>query len=264
MERSSYGFRTYHSMPGSYGGLLSAEEIPSGILEYIFRTLLYGRDIALNLKCPPGMQIPLRENGRIRQIKTEWSSAHLLTLDDRYERSYGKYDRNTKRAIKKAHQYQVTVRLSHEPEHYKRFYELYQMRQQEWEDPVVEPKRLYDTLMKYAGEDVQLWIAELEGRMIGGFIFLLFGDTAFAWMNASPNEYRNYYPIFSITDEVIRHACEQGIHHINFGASGNLEGVRRFKESFGAEVVPTDSYWITSTLGYYLMNYRNPLKAFMP
>ena len=50
-------------------------------------------------------------------------------------------------------------------------------------------------------------------------------------------EFSALSPNNALLETVIREACENGVKIFDFGASGPLDSVRKFKESFGAGAV---------------------------
>jgi len=88
----------------------------------------------------------------------------------------------------------------------------------------------------------------MDGAAIGGLVTFEYADTVFMWSNAVPVAFRPFCPGHLLLDDVLRSAQERGFSLVNFGGSGNLLGVRKFKESFGAVKVDLETYQITSRL----------------
>ena len=62
-------------------------------------------------------------------------------------------------------------------------------------------------------------------------------------------EYETYGSINLLFRNAIEQACDEGYKCYNLGLSGNLDGVRKFKESFGAEKIDVNRYRILSPFG---------------
>ena len=58
------------------------------------------------------------------------------------------------------------------------------------------------------------------------------------WHGAARESSLALRPANRLFGEVIRDACERGFRWFDFNSSAGLEGVRRFKEGFGARPLP--------------------------
>jgi lipid II:glycine glycyltransferase (peptidoglycan interpeptide bridge formation enzyme) len=59
-------------------------------------------------------------------------------------------------------------------------------------------------------------------------------------------EFANYSANNGLLEVAIREACQRGAMNFDFGASGELESVRKFKEQFGAAPVAYQSLRLQS------------------
>lgn len=99
------------------------------------------------------------------------------------------------------------------------------------------PRRLFDALAEFGGDDVEIWIARYKGEAIAGGIMLYGSSEAFFWSAAMRAQYADLRPSNLLNVEMIKAAVERGMAWYNLGASEGLDGVARFKESLGAELV---------------------------
>ena len=99
------------------------------------------------------------------------------------------------------------------------------------------PRRIFDALVELGGDDVEIWIARYKGEAIAGGVMLYGSQEAFFWSAAMRAKYADLRPSNLLNVEMIKAAADRGMRWYNLGASEGLDGVSRFKESLGAEVV---------------------------
>jgi len=81
----------------------------------------------------------------------------------------------------------------------------------------------------------------------------------YIYLSAFLPEYGTFNPTRLLDNELIEQACREGYKYVNFGPSGNLEHIRKYKEGFGPEKVEINRYKIYSNLGK-ILNKINQLK----
>jgi hypothetical protein len=127
------------------------------------------------------------------------------------------------------------------------------------------PPELFSAFARLLGQGVELKLAYVDGRAVAGIVLLHGRGTTLYWSGAFLKEFAAYSPVNALLEEAIREACARGIRAFDFGASGELESVRRFKRSFGAVPVQRYSYrrarWLwrsTSLLRALVARARRP------
>lgn len=95
------------------------------------------------------------------------------------------------------------------------------------------PIELLLELMKIPGGG-RLLLAEFEGKVIGGTMFLRDGCSVFYFHGASDRDYSDLFPSCAVFDEAIRWACESGAKFVNLTDSGGIASLEKFKASWGA------------------------------
>lgn len=100
-------------------------------------------------------------------------------------------------------------------------------------------EKMYDVM---APENLRLYCAYYEGKMIAGTIAIYFGDKVWYLYGASSNEYRNVMPNYLLQWEMIKWSIEKGCRIYDFrGVSGDIDesnplyGLYRFKKGFNGE-----------------------------
>jgi lipid II:glycine glycyltransferase (peptidoglycan interpeptide bridge formation enzyme) len=77
------------------------------------------------------------------------------------------------------------------------------------------------------------------------------------WSGAMLKEFGSYFPHNALLQSAIEDACGRGMKQFDFGGSGTLESVRRFKEGFGASPVKYWDYAFTSRRYRFLTRLKN-------
>lgn len=102
----------------------------------------------------------------------------------------------------------------------------------------------YEDFMQTLGERARLYIAEHEGRVVGGLLATFFGDRATYYFGASSNEDRKVMAPYLLQWRAITDAKKAGCLSYDFlgiapeGEAGHaLAGVTQFKTRFGGERV---------------------------
>lgn len=99
------------------------------------------------------------------------------------------------------------------------------------------PRRIFEALVEFGGDNVEIWIARYKGEAIAGGVLLYGAREVFFWSAAMRAEYGDLRPSNLLNAEMIKAAADRGIAWYNLGASEGLDGVSRFKESLGAQLI---------------------------
>ncbi len=251
MKRKKCGFYSYSSMPMGYGGIFSASDIPPVILKKILKSVIGRRSLLFRLSLPPFSGLLIQEDPYIRRVDSEWNYTHVLPLEEGFENIWkNRFRRDLKRGIIKAERNNIEIINKNELKFFKKFYYLYENKAKEWgyKKPPI-PLKLFENLYNFGYPHVKLRLAVKDDKPIAGLITFEYGKGIFRWMNASLKAYLKYYPNDLLDKEAIEYACEKGYKYYDFGASGSLEGVRKFKERFGSERVEIKRYIVLSRFG---------------
>lgn len=100
-------------------------------------------------------------------------------------------------------------------------------------------ERMYDVM----GENMRLYIAKHEGKIIAGTLAIYYGDKVWYLYGASANDVRNVMPNYLLQWEMIRWAIEKKCRIYDFrGVSGDIDesnplyGLYRFKKGYGGKL----------------------------
>jgi hypothetical protein len=214
---------------GVYGGWISANPLTRKqrqlLLEYIekrFKLLVW----RLNpLQGDPG-QLPgtVREDytqavslrGTLKDIEKGFSSANV-------------------RAIKKARREGVTVRRASTEGDWRDYYDCYLDSIRRWGETATSKYdwTFFQRMLDLDCSAITLWLAEYEGKVIGGALVFYHQSHAVYWHGAALEEFMPLRPANLLHRDIIDDAWERKFRWYDFNPSGGHEGVVRFKEQFG-------------------------------
>jgi lipid II:glycine glycyltransferase (peptidoglycan interpeptide bridge formation enzyme) len=236
-------FAHYISVPfHNYGGLFSDREISDLRIRKIIDRLKSGLKMDVTL-CPH----PFSNARYPDDYITDEYSTHILDLTQGFESIWSKYkDRDQAR---KARKEGVTIRLGNSIDDFKTYYEMYCASAKRWglKDP--QPYMLYENLCGMAGSRLKLWFANYNEKDIAGIILAYFNEIVVYYGAAFYYEYEKLRPNNLLLIEAIKDACNRRYKYFDFLPSAGIEGVEKFKKSFGAEKHKFNSYHLT---GKYL------------
>jgi peptidoglycan pentaglycine glycine transferase (the first glycine) len=108
----------------------------------------------------------------------------------------------------------------------------------------IHPKSYYEKMIEHLKGHVQLLLANYEGKVIAGGIFVYLDEWGIYYYGASDNEYRNVMAPYLVQWEAIKEAKKRGCKYYDFLgiAPENAKkhpwaGVTEFKKKFGGEIV---------------------------
>lgn len=108
----------------------------------------------------------------------------------------------------------------------------------------IHPKSYYQKMLDAMSDNAQLLLAEYEGKVIAGGIFVYLDEWGIYYYGASDNEYRNLMAPYLVQWSAIQESKKRGCKHYDFLgiAPENAKhhpwaGVTEFKKKFGGKVV---------------------------
>lgn len=238
-----YGLqKRYESMPfGTYGGFLTKSNTRISP-RHICQIIDYFKSIkvkSINFNPNPISNFIMDING----IETTIVYTHMLILEKGFNYIWEQYRHEQRNQIRKARKRGVKVYVKNDEEGFKDFYRIYEVTARRWgKDKPPYPFKLFKNMSEMGESKIKLWLAEVSGNVIAGILNFYYGNQVFNWAAALMKEYGSYCPNNLLHNEAIFNACEEGYLYYNFGASGNLEGVRQFKEGFATEKIDYSIY----------------------
>lgn len=117
----------------------------------------------------------------------------------------------------------------------------------------------YQNLVERGGENIQLWFAQFEEKIIAAGLFCFSGEQAVYLHGASDNEYRNLMAPHLLQWEVIKEAKKRACLSYDFYGIDEKKwpGVTRFKNGFGGEVLEYPGTYDLVFNSFYYQVYQN-------
>lgn len=175
--------------------------------------------------------------------KENWFT-HILDLDKGYDFVWNAYNKRVRGAVRKAEKTGVIVRETEDERDMIAFYKMYLGMMRRFGST---PKPYSLLRFLQISPIARLVIAELNGNLIGGLLFLHFNRNVRLWCETSDPNFLSYRPNNAVINYIIKWSCENGYKLVDFGASpvGN-DGLVAFKEEWGAKM-----QWFCTLLKVY-------------
>ena len=234
-----------HSHPGStYGGFVINESV--GVeesLEIVETTIKFAKE---NNADEIIIRNPFRIFHRLPSDETDYAMwRHGFTVQSRElecvvaidDETTGRYEDGTMRSINKSLK-NVTVSWS---EKYAEFWPI--LSKNLAEKHQLKPVHSLQDFLKLKAlveeKNIQLVVAEKDGKMIAGIVLFIFDTAVHAQYIASDNEFQELRPLNAVIDFIIHWCREKQIKYFNFGTANEDQGKKvnhglfKFKEGFG-------------------------------
>jgi hypothetical protein len=184
--------------------------------------------------CEPGGEIAVTQD-----------ATHLLTLPPHHEEFWDNVLTTAKRNdVRRLTKKGVTIRLGGSGEETATVYGFYRRSFERWGGAPqhVYPEALYRAMIELGEGNVRLYLAEFEGRIIGGTFLVRWNGHAHYHAGYFDHEARALRPNVLLQERIIRDAIDDGVRDYDFLPSGGNRGVEEFKESFGGKRMGIERY----------------------
>lgn len=224
---------TAWSMPfGACGGPVAADEQCAGELRRAYASVL----------ATPGVITASWIDFSGTESLTGWerrtASTHLIDLSRGFESLWtDTIDKQRKKRWRRAQGMGVSVRRGDAGDDLRRYYDIYRSRMENLGE-THHPLTLFAELLERGGDSVRLYVAEHEGRIVGGHVNFYWKNTVTAWNGFTIAESNQFQPGTLLYIECVKLACEEGFDTYNLGESLGKPSLVAFKESLGG--VPYD------------------------
>ena len=222
--------------PGVYGGFIADGPLTPELITAIEDSLLSGPLADLTLIGNPLQPYMLSEKFNRRELVT-----HVLRLEPGYATLEANFKPKARRRVKGGLKKGVQISRAATWEEYQDYYRTYEASQERWGERLIHsyPLQFFRAIFELGQgcDAIQLWIARVDGCIIGGTLCLYWNRHAVEWHAAFLREFSSYSPNNVIKAALIKDACKRGFAVYDFNPSAGQEGVEQFKESFGAKRV---------------------------
>lgn len=237
--------RQYEAMPPSLNGMPIATQgaLSSEHCAALLKTL--GAD-RMQLNGGVLDSAPLRLPAGDWEIKD--LETHVLDVREGWDAVWqSKFNDKVRNQCRTAWKKGVEVKVAGSTADFETYYEIYADSTRRWgyaKPPY--PPELFAAFASLNGRGVELKLGIVNGQAIAGIMLLHGRRSTLYWSGAMLKEFASYSANNGLLEVAIREACERGAANFDFGASGELESVRKFKEQFGAAPVPYQSLSLQS------------------
>ena len=226
--------KMYLSSPEcTYGGWISADKLDSNHAVLLLN-LIKAKFPNFFWRMNPYDVLALKSDIKI----TDEGETHAINLQKGFEFIATNMSRDHRRAVKKANQNGITVRIASSIDDWRDYYQVYEDTVSRWGNRLLGEKyswSLFEDMFDRHSSNIELWLATHQNKVIAGALFFHSKKHFDDWHSAAIEASLNLKPVNLLLYEVIKHACEKGYDWFDFNPSAGLQGVRSFKEGFGAE-----------------------------
>lgn len=181
----------------------------------------------------------------------EYHNLYVLDLEPDADKLNERFHDSIRRGIRQAGKRGVVVRMTHAESDLDLFYKLHIATRKKL-GVLPQPHAFFKALFRHVISP-QLGftgLAESEGKVIAGIVFLTYKDTVYYKFNASDENYLQKRPNHLVTWEAIRYACANNYKHFDFGrCSPDEEGLRTYKTRWGAKEINLPYYYYPKVKG---------------
>ena len=214
------GIRLWHSMPWNlFGGMHLIEGMPldpEALIKSIETAAIENGWCEIRWTLTPEHTTIYGDFFTEKNYERTDHFTHLLKTDRDVDLLWHAYNKRVRGAVRKAEKSGVEITDTDSEEALSVFYDMYLMTVQRL-GGTPKPRSLMRTLLQR--ETAKLAIAQYEGTIIAGLLYLRFNRTVTLWCEASLPAFLKYRPNNAIFHYIITEACREGYEWVDFGAS---------------------------------------------
>jgi hypothetical protein len=236
---------------GVHGGPIARPgcdaQVLAGLLKRFATYFLGPRTVLSSVQDFLGLGTALQDWG----FKAARLSTHVVSLPDSYEKLEKRAKSTAKYRVRRAARAGIRISRSRDTADFERWERLCSA------NYIAHGRRPYpSTLYRAVAERIRetdtlrFYVANLDGRVVGGSVLIFALRQAYYWMGATDPECRNYGINDGVFQAVLQDAIEEGLASFDFGPSpAGAEGLTRFKEKWGGVRRDYWQYAYSSTIG---------------
>jgi hypothetical protein len=168
--------------------------------------------------------------------------SQVLDLAEGYETLSAGWSKSLRYDVRKARREGVTVRAAESSEDWRAYYEVYLDTRSRWGSGAVGPLHdysLFDNFHRLQSSHVELLIAEHDGVIVAGGLFLSSPSHTAYWHAATARAALDLSPMNAVLATAIARACEDSNREwFDFLPSAHLAGVEFYKRRYRATPIP--------------------------
>jgi len=170
---------------------------------------------------------------------------HTINLERGFDLVYKDWTHACRNNERKARKSGILVRHAQNEEDWREYYRAYEDSLRRWGDQALGKVdwAFFQEMFNRQSDHIKLWLATTTNEIVvAGTLMCYARKIAAAWHSARLAHYAAFQPSNRLYYEILSDACEKGYRWFDFGFSAGIEGVLRFKKSFGAK--PIDCAYI--------------------
>ena len=247
--------KNYISSPaGTFGGWISANELNHNH-SYLLKELIKKNYKNIICRINPynsHMAEVYKNNGQN-------DDTQVIKIDKPFAELFKMWTKGHRSAAKKARRDGVSVVKAETLEDWRAYYHLYQDSIRRWGETVTTSYSwdLFKIIYERFSKNITLWLATFDSTIIAGALCLYAKNHIVYWHGAAHADYFKLRPVNLLIYEALMHACANDYKWFDFNPSGGLEGVRKFKNSFGSATV-------NAPVIRYQNNFLDTIKKYLP
>lgn len=224
--------RHHSSLAGTYGGSVPDRELSAdehmAVFQYIVKKLPNLLWRFNPLQHPGTTQL----SGNI--VYDETQSLDLLIGYAHLKKGWSKGHAS---AVHKAHREGVVVRLAESESEWDEYYSAYLDSIARWGSTTtcIYSREFFRCLFRKHSPNIKLWTAIKNSKVIAGALCLYSPRVVVYWHGAALSSFFPLRPTHLLIDRIMADAVAHKLERLDFNPSGNLDGVKAFKNGFGAK-----------------------------
>ena len=230
-------FSVLESLPhGTYGGVVAAPGCPAGAASELLES--YQR-IALGPSVAAAHLMDLRGIGDgLPRFRASDEGAQIVRLDRTFDEVWNGFKPSARNKIRKAQKAGVGVRRASTEADFTTYHAMLEESSARWGQACAFELDFFLKLSRLPGDAVQMWVAELDGEIIGADLNFAQNGWIMNWGNVSRRDARRHAPNNLLHAAAIERGIEEGQRVYDLGSSAGIRGVEAFKAAFGTERIP--------------------------
>jgi len=187
--------------------------------------------------------ITLRQNpfeDRHAHSDIAWSAkafTQAIDLRNGFDRVMHGWSASHRRSLRQAGRNNLCCEVAASRSTWAEYFELYRAAVTAWGEAAQTNHdwRLFEMLQELPAGTTKLWTVRRQGVLLAGAICFYHGQHAVYWSGATVPSARTLRPVHYLFHDALSDACNRGIRWFDFGSSGGIEGLVRFKSGFGCQ-----------------------------
>ena len=228
--------RFYVSSPEcTYGGWISADKLDNNHA-MLLSNMIKKKFNNLSWRLNPYDDAAFKAGINI----SDEGETHAINLEKGFDVIATNMSKGHRSAVKQAIRSGVSVRLTSSIEDWLDYYQVYETSVSRWGNRLLGDKYswgFFHEIFLRNSPNIELWLSIYQDRVISGALCFHSKRHFVYWHGASIGTYFNLRPVTLLLYEVIKNACEKRYTWFDFNPSARLEGVKAFKERFGAQAL---------------------------